>query len=240
MPGATGETEFDDVWVVIPVYNEDQVLASTLEDVADTFPHVCVVDDASTDSSAAIAAGFAGRGVRLVRHPFNLGQGAALQTGVDYVLRDPLMKRLVTFDADGQHRVSDAAAMVRRLGSDPDGSGRDIDVVLGSRFFGRDKGSMSGIKRLVLKMAVAYTNVSVGTKLTDTHNGLRAMNRQVAASLRIRQNGMAHATEILEQVVASKAHYVEHGVEITYSPYSKSKGQSLLNSVNILVDLLLR
>ena len=99
---------------------------------------------------------------------------------------------------------------------------------------------MGGLKRLVLRLAVAYTNLSVGTKLTDTHNGLRAMNRWAAAGLRINQNGMAHTTQILEQVVAMKARYKEHPAVINYSPYAKAKGQSLFNSVNILVDLLLR
>jgi glycosyltransferase involved in cell wall biosynthesis len=195
-----------------------------------------VVDDASTDGSPGIAHRLADLGVRLVRHPYNLGQGAALQTGLDYVMRDPLMGRVVTFDADGQHRVEDAAAMVRLLGSGDDGA---PDVVLGSRFVG-GRGQMGRVKRLVLKLAVAYTNFSVGTKLTDTHNGLRAMTRRAAQQISLTQNGMAHATEFLEQMMAAKLTYVEHGVEITYSEYAKKKGQSLLNSVNILVDLLVR
>jgi len=231
--------EFDDTWVVMPVYNEAPVLEVTLEELTSTFGHVCVVDDASTDASSAIAQAFTPRGVRLLNHPFNLGQGAALQTGIAYVLQDPLMQRLVTFDADGQHRVKDAAAMARRVTPDRATEQPNLDVALASRFLD-GKAQMGGLKRLVLRLAVAYTNLSVGTKLTDTHNGLRAMNRWAAASLHINQNGMAHATEILEQVVAMKAIYAEHPAVITYSPYAKAKGQSLLNSVNILVDLLLR
>ena len=232
------ESEFDDTWVVIPVFNEAPVLETTLRELTSLFPHVCVVDDASSDNSSTIAQTFTGQGVRLLNHPFNLGQGAALQTGIAYVLQDPLMKRLVTFDADGQHRVQDAAAIARRV--DPvHNTGPGLDVVLASRFID-GAGQMGGLKRLVLRLAVAYTNLSVRTKLTDTHNGLRAMNHWAASRLRISQNGMAHATEILEQVVAMKARYAEHPVIINYSPYAKAKGQSLLNSVNILVDLLLR
>ncbi|MDR1825409.1 MAG: glycosyltransferase family 2 protein [Bifidobacteriaceae bacterium] len=228
------QARFDDVWVVIPVYNEAPVLAAVLDDVTGTFGHVCVVDDCSTDGSDAIARGLSGRGVRVLRHPINLGQGAALQTGLEYVLADPLMGRVVTFDADGQHHVPDAAAMAERVGTG------ELDVVLGSRFLGGAKGAMGGAKRLVLKAAVAYTNLSVGMKLTDTHNGLRAMNRQAAQALHLTQNGMAHATEILEQIKRAGLRYGEHKVEISYSPYAKAKGQSLLNSVNILVDLMLR
>ncbi|MDR2372695.1 MAG: glycosyltransferase family 2 protein [Bifidobacteriaceae bacterium] len=224
--------EFDDLWVVVPAYNEARVLDHVLTALTAQFPHVCVVDDASQDATAAIAAGFFDQGARLVRHPINLGQGAALQTGFDYALSDPLMARLVTFDADGQHLVSDAVRLARRLG---DG----FDVVLGSRFLGSAP-QMGRLKRLVLKLAVAHTNFSTGVKLTDTHNGLRALSRKGVAAMNLSQSGMAHATEIVERVRTAGLSHTEEAVEIRYSDYSRSKGQSLLNSVNILVDLLVR
>ncbi|MDR1635371.1 MAG: glycosyltransferase family 2 protein [Bifidobacteriaceae bacterium] len=224
--------EFDDLWVVVPVYNEAPVLERTLAELTACFPHVCVVDDASTDHSGLIAQALFDQGVRLVSQPINLGQGAALQTGFEYVLGDPEMARVVTFDADGQHSVSDAVRLARDLGG-------GFDVVLGSRMLGRAP-QMGRLKRLVLRVAVAYTNLTVGLKLTDTHNGLRAMNRSAVAAMRLTQPGMAHATEILERIKAAKLRHTEVGVEIHYSDYSRSKGQSLLNSVNILVDLLVR
>jgi glycosyltransferase involved in cell wall biosynthesis len=248
---AVPRAQFDDLWAVVPVYNEARVLAGVLDELTDVFPHVCVVDDASTDGSGQIAEGFADRGVRLVTHPVNLGQGAALQTGFDYVLGDPLMRRVVTFDADGQHSAHDAVRLARRLA---DG----FDVVLGSRFLSGGHGggdrrhaageaprpggtvAIGGLKRLVLRLAVAYTNFSVGLRLTDTHNGLRAMNRKAVTAMNLTQEGMAHATEILERISRGRLSHTEEGVEIRYSEYSKSKGQSLLNSVNILVDLLVR
>jgi glycosyltransferase involved in cell wall biosynthesis len=232
--------EFDDLWVIVPVYNEARVLGSVLESVTAAFGHVCVVDDASTDGSGAIAAAFADRGVRLVTHPVNLGQGAALQTGFDYTLTDPLMRRVVTFDADGQHLVDDAARLARRLAA-------GFDVVLGSRFLrpadggeGWSPPAMGWAKRLVLRLAVAYTNFSVRLKLTDTHNGLRAMSRRAVEAMNLTQEGMAHATEILERISRAGLEHTEEAVRIHYSEYSRSKGQSLLNSINILVDLLVR
>ena len=95
----------DDTWVVIPLYNEDQVIADVVKDVREVFPQVVCVDDGSRDRSADLAEA---AGARVVRHPVNLGQGAALQTGFDYALSDPAMRYVVTFDADGQHQVSDA------------------------------------------------------------------------------------------------------------------------------------
>ncbi|MDR2381336.1 MAG: glycosyltransferase family 2 protein [Bifidobacteriaceae bacterium] len=225
--------EFEDLWVIVPVFNEAPVLAAVIAELTAVFPYICVVDDCSTDGSAQIAAGFANCGVRLVAHPVNLGQGAALQTGFDYTLGDPLMQRVVTFDADGQHSVDDAVRLARRLGA-------GCDVVLGSRFRGAPPVSMSWAKRLVLRLAVAYTNFSVRLKLTDTHNGLRAMNRRAVEAMNLTQEGMAHATEILERIRRAGLRYTEEPVEIRYSEYSKAKGQSLLNSINILVDLLVK
>lgn len=217
-------------WIVIPLYNEAPVIGSVVEDLLGVFPNIVCVDDGSTDSSAAAART---AGAVVVQHPVNLGQGAALQTGFEYAMQDPRMTSVVTFDADGQHRVSDAAAMVRRLESG------EADVVLGSRFLdGRTK--IGRIKRLVLRTAALQTRFSTGMALTDAHNGLRAFNRNVVANLHLTQNRMAHASELIQVISALQPRWTEHPVEIIYTDYSKAKGQSLLNSVNILADLLFR
>lgn len=206
------------------------MIGAVIGELLGTFPHVVCVDDGSTDSSAAAARA---AGAVVVQHPVNLGQGAALQTGFEYALQDPEMSAVVTFDADGQHRVSDALAMVRRLESG------EADVVLGSRFLdGRTK--IGPIKRLVLRTAALQTRLSTGLALTDAHNGLRAFNRNVVMNLHLTQNRMAHASELVQVIVALKPRWTEHPVEIIYTDYSKAKGQSLLNSVNILADLLFR
>ncbi len=220
----------DDTWVVIPVYNEAEVVATVVEAVRQAFPHVVCVDDASTDASAEAAAR---AGATVVRHPVNLGQGAALQTGLRYALTDPSMRYAVTFDADGQHRVVDAAAMVARLRAG------EADVVIGSRFLD-SRTRMSPVKRAVLRAGVAYSNATTGVRMTDAHNGLRAMTREVAGGLRITQNRMAHASEIVEQIGARGWRWAEHPVEILYTHYSRRKGQSVWNSVNILTDLFFR
>lgn len=217
-------------WIVIPLFNEAPIIGSVIKDLLEVFPHIVCVDDGSTDSSAEAARA---AGAVVVQHPVNLGQGAALQTGFEYALQDPQMSSVVTFDADGQHRVPDAAAMVRRLESG------EADVVLGSRFLdGRTK--IGRIKRLVLRTAALQTRFSTGMPLTDAHNGLRAFNRSVVANLHLTQNRMAHASELIQIVSALKPRWTEHPVEIVYTDYSKAKGQSLLNSVNILADLILR
>jgi glycosyltransferase involved in cell wall biosynthesis len=225
-----------DAWVVIPVFNEAEVLEATLAEVTAVFPLVACVDDASTDASPDVIGRFPG--VRLVRHPINLGQGAALQTGIRYVLQDPGARRIATFDADGQHRAADALALLELLGR-PAPDGRPIEVALGTRFPAA-RGSIGRLRRAVLAAATAYTRASVGLRVTDTHNGLRAFTRRVAEGLSIRQNGMAHASEILEQIARGGYAWVEHPVDIAYSSYSRGKGQPALNAVNIVTDLMWR
>jgi polyprenyl-phospho-N-acetylgalactosaminyl synthase len=219
-----------DTWVVVPLYNEAEVIGDVVKDVRAAFPQVVCVDDGSRDDSADVAEG---AGAVVVRHPVNLGQGAALQTGLEYARIDPGMRFVVTFDADGQHRVEDAVAMVGRLRAG------EADVVFGSRFL--DGRTAPGrLRKVVLKSAAAYTNFTTGVHLTDAHNGLRAFNRAVAERLDLRQNRMAHASEIVSQVGRAGFHYVEHPVHILYTDYSRSKGQSLLNSVNILAEMLFK
>nr|WP_238985752.1 glycosyltransferase family 2 protein [Kineococcus radiotolerans] len=220
---------FPATWVVVPLYCEASVIGDVVRGLRERFSHVVCVDDGSTDASARAAQD---AGAVVVRHAVNLGQGAALQTGVAYALRDPLTRSVVTFDADGQHRVEDAAAMVRRLHAE------GLDVVFGSRFLDR-RTELDRLRRLVLRAAVVYTNRTTGMRLTDAHNGLRVLSREGAATLRIRHNRMAHASEIVHQVGRSGLRWAEHPVHVLYTDYSRSKGQSLLNSVNILVETLL-
>lgn len=224
-----------DTWLVIPLYNEATVVGEVVTDAARTFANIVCVDDGSSDSSASVAEA---AGAFVVRHPVNLGQGASLQTGFEYALQDPGMRFVVTFDADGQHQVSDVVAMLARA------ERGDVEVVFGSRFLD-ERTKPSPAKRLVLGMAVWYTNLTTRTRLTDAHNGLRVVARPVVERLEITQNRMAHASELVAQIGAMQidgrpVRYTEEPVHILYTEYAKEKGQSLWNSINILVDLILR
>jgi glycosyltransferase involved in cell wall biosynthesis len=216
--------------VVIPVHNEATVVADVVRSVRKHYPTVVCVDDASTDGSAdEVLAG----GALLVRHPFNLGQGAALRTGLEYGLVETSSRYFVTFDADGQHDVDDIAQMIDILDRE------QAQIVFGSRFL--DTRTQLGLaKHAVLRLAVKYTRMSTGLALTDTHNGLRCFTREVAAALDITMNGMAHASELVTIVANKGFRYAEVPVHIRYTDYSRSKGQSLMNSVNILFDIFFR
>jgi glycosyltransferase involved in cell wall biosynthesis len=217
------------VFVVIAAYNEAKVIARVVSEVAGAGYRVAVVDDGSADDTAerALAAGAA-----VLRHPFNLGQGAALQTGIDYALAQAA-DVVVTFDADGQHRCGDISRLVATL------TQQQVDFVLGSRFLGRSP-NLPPLRRLLLKAATVFTRLTTGLALTDTHNGLRAMTRRGAAAIRLRQNRMAHASELLSQIGESGLAYVEQPVTIEYTAYSLAKGQSMRDAVFILLDLFAR
>lgn len=220
----------DDVWLIVPLYNEGAVIFDVVAAARETFPNIVCINDGSTDDSAARARD---AGAVVVTHPINLGQGAALQTGLEYARSRPGAEYFVTFDSDGQHRTEDAAEMVDVLRQG------DVDVVLGSRFL--DSRTRPGlIKRLVLRAAVVFSNMTTGVRLTDAHNGLRALNLVAAGQIKLRQNRMAHASEFVEQVGRTHLRWVEHPVHIVYSDYSRAKGQSVLNSVNILTELMYR
>lgn len=218
-----------DTWVIIPLYNEATVISGVIADLLAVFPNVVCVDDGSRDGSGAIARE---SGARIVTHPINLGQGAALQTGFDFAIERGA-RYVVTFDADGQHRAEDAAAMVDRARAE------DVAIVFGSRFL--DERTQPGfLKKVVLKTAVAVTNWTTKTRLTDAHNGLRVIREDALRKIRLKQDRMAHGTEIIAQLGKTDLPYVEQPVEVLYTEYSKAKGQSLLNSINILIDLVIR
>lgn len=216
-----------DACVVIPMFNESDVIADVIRAVRTRFEHVVCVDDGSRDDSGMLARL---AGAHVVRHPTNLGQGASLATGIRYAVDSLGAEYVVTFDADGQHDVDDAVAMVDLARA------QGLQAVLGSRFLtGEDDVPTS--RRLVLKAAAGFTRATTGLQVTDAHNGLRVFRRDAAQQLRLRLHGMSHASEILSQIGRSGWSYAEHPVTIRYTDYSRAKGQRSYNALNIAFDL---
>ena len=218
-----------EVCVVIAAYNEAAAIARVVSEVKRAGYSAVVVDDGSTDATADIARA---AGAAVVKHPLNLGQGAALQTGIEYALAGDA-EIIVTFDADGQHRVSDISRLTDALAR------AGADFALGSRFLGQAP-NLPPLRRLLLKAATAFTRLATGLLLTDTHNGLRAMTRRGAAAIQLRQNRMAHASEFLAQIASSGLPYVERPCTVEYTPYALAKGQRMRDAVLILIDLFAR
>jgi glycosyltransferase involved in cell wall biosynthesis len=219
----------DNVWVVMAAYNEGTVIAGVVAGVRHAGYPLVVVDDGSADDTARIAAE---AGAIVVRHPINLGQGAGLQTAIEFAVQEGA-GYIVTFDADGQHRVEDIPTLIAAL------KAHNADFALGSRFLGQTL-NLPASRRVLLKAATWFTRITTGLMVTDTHNGLRAMTRRGAGAIRLKQNRMAHASEILHQVAESGLTYVESPVTIEYSAYSLGKGQSMADALMIIIDLFAR
>lgn len=217
------------VMVIVPAFNEQEPLQHVVKELAGAGYGVIVVDDGS---QPALLPSLAAEKIYYLRHPINLGQGAALQTGLEYALEQGA-DFIATFDADGQHNVADIARLLQPLYQ------RECDITLGSRFLEGASHNMSRARKLMLSAARFVNFLFTGLYLSDAHNGIRAMTADAARQLRIKENRMAHATELLEQIRRKKLRWKELPVSIVYTDYSKQKGQSGWNSFQIFFDLLL-
>ena len=216
-------------YVVLRAYNEGDVIRGVVDQLTEVFPNVIVVDDGSTDSTPSLLRELP---VRVVTHLVNLGGGAAMQTGLTFALALGA-EYIVTFDADGQHRIEDALLELREIGKG------NCDVVYGSRFLGEDAVGMPWARRIVLKAGACFSNLTTRTTLTDAHNGLRTFNRRAASVVDLAQSGMAYASELVGQLARHRMVIREVPVRVIYTEYSLRKGQSSMNFVNILIDLFL-
>jgi glycosyltransferase involved in cell wall biosynthesis len=209
------------VLVIVPAFNEGKAVKTTVEHLLAAGYRVVVVDDGSSGDTAE------------VRHAVNLGQGAALETGMIYALRAGT-DIAVHFDADGQHDC----AQIERLTA-PIVEGK-ADVVFGSRFLRKeDRAQVPWWKRILLRGGILISWAMTGMLLSDTHNGFRAMSRRALERVHLQENGFAHATEIMQRVREAGMRYSEVPITITYSEYSEKKGQRLSGSLSILFDLIM-
>src|ERR1700752_4693922 len=205
-------SETRNVWIIVPAFNEAGVIGDVISDLRSVFAHVVCVDDGSRDGTGDIALR---AGAHLVRHPVNLGQGAAIQTGVEYARRQPGAQVFATFDGDGQHRVKDILTMIDRLGAG------DVDIVIGTRF-GHGVSRPPLLKRVVLQTAARLSPRGRRLGLTDTNNGLRVFNKTGADGLNLTMNGISHAKEFVMLIAENRWRVAELPVEVLYTEYSKS------------------
>lgn len=222
MPAVPGR-----VFIVVPAYNEGQRLLRVLDDLARTPHAVVVVDDGSRDDTFEVARG---RGVYALRHTINRGQGAALQTGISFALREGA-DFIVTFDADGQHLASELDQLLA-----PVAAGQ-CDVALGNRFLSGTS-NVPAMRKVVLHLARLFTFLTTGIRVGDCHNGYRVLSRGAASAIYLKQDRMAHASEIYDQILRAKLRFLEVPVTIRYSDETLAKGQRLSNSLSVLFQYL--
>jgi len=224
LPPAVRQATF----VIVPAYNEAACIESVLRELLAVYPNTIVVDDGSTDDTYGVARNLTRHALR---HMINRGQGAALQTGIDYALRQGAAY-IVTFDADGQHRVEDIAALLAPIVAG------ECDITLGSRFLG-EAIAIPLSRRILLRLAVWFTRLVSRVPLTDAHNGLRAFSRRAAERIQISMDRMAHASEMVDSIRKSELPFREVPVQIRYTPYSLAKGQTLRDALRVVSHYLL-
>jgi polyprenyl-phospho-N-acetylgalactosaminyl synthase len=230
--------------VLMPAYNASALLAATLDEVRALAPGfggvtVFLVDDGSEPplAPADLPAPTSAFRVVLARHAVNLGQGAALETARQLALREPAYAAYVTMDADGQHRAEDLPALVAAIEG-------GADVAFGDRFGGDS--NVPRARRALLLAARGFEAALTGLRLSDAHNGFRALSHRAALAVHLRQNRMAHATEIKQQIARAsrrgraRLSVVEVPVSVRYTRERLAEGQRSLGAVSILRDLVHR
>ncbi len=217
------------IFVIVPVFNEAAVLEQTLAGLVAQKHNIILVDDGSTDDIDVIAKKYP---VFFLKHLVNIGQGAALQTGMaaaKFLDADIV----VHFDADGQHDAMEIHKLTEPLLQN------HCDIVFGSRFLRNDNSQFIPVVKKIILQTARYMNwIFYGILLSDAHNGFRALNRKALEQIVFTQNRMGHASEILSLVKKNKLRYQEIPVTIHYSDYSRKKGQTIFNSINIFFDLI--
>lgn len=219
------------IYIVIPAFNEEKVIGSTIHALQNEgYSNILVVDDGSVDATAKIAQE---AGAEVISHIINRGQGAALQTGIEYARETYDPDVIVTFDADGQHRPEDIPVLVRPVIEE------GFDIVLGSRFLNKET-EVPYLRKLILKSGIIFTRFISNIKLTDTHNGLRALGRKSIDSIQITHRGMEHASDIIDEISRKNLKHTEVPVQIVYSEYSRQKGQKNFGFIKMGIKIIIK
>ncbi|MEV0808717.1 glycosyltransferase family 2 protein [Micromonospora sp. NPDC050200] len=196
------------VLIIIPALNESGSIADVVGEVRGELPgvDVLVVDDGSTDRTAAVAAA---AGARVAKLPYNLGVGGAMRLGYRYA-RDNDYDVAIQIDADGQHDPRYVPKLVDLLD--------ETDLVIGARFAGEGDYSVRGPRRWAMVMLSAVLSKVAKTKLTDTTSGFRAANRRV-----IEMFAGWYPAEYLGDTVETLVHTARRGYQIRQVPVAMRK-----------------
>lgn len=213
--------------VIIPAYNEEKFLTSVLQRVrSEGFSHIVVVNDGSKDKTEKIAQHF---GATVLSHVLNRGAGAATRTGIDWGLCHDF-KFFLTLDADDQHDPTDFFRFLEAL--------KDHDFVLGSRFL--QKNNFPVLKLLANKMANFLTGFFFHVWVSDSQSGIRGFSRKVAEQVHGLSDGFEFCSDFLREVQENGFSIFEVPVSVSYSPYSKGKGQNFSHGLKTGLKIFLR
>jgi|TARA_B110000483_G_C18025239_1_gene476563 glycosyltransferase involved in cell wall biosynthesis len=218
---------FDNIYILIPVYNEEKKIESVITELSSLFKNIVAINDGSTDSTQDILESL---NVITLKHSINLGQGAAISTGFKYIQQLKNADAIVTFDADGQHSVEDAKTFAEEILLCKE------EIIFGTRFK-QSRSNIPLIKKIVLSIVVIFTNKLSKINLSDAHNGLKALKKTCLKKIDINIDGFGFESQIIHQVSKKGIRYKEMPTNTIYTSYSQNKGQKLSNGLIILEDL---
>jgi len=192
--------------VGIPAYNEEKNIATIITRLKDITDKIIVCNDGSSDLTSKIAEEM---GATVLNHEKNLGYGAAIRS-IFFKAKDLDCDVLVTFDADGQHRIEDIEKVVKPI------SNGESDIVIGSRFLDDSEKEVPNYRKVGIKVITKITNTTIKKQLTDSQSGFRAYSKKVLNNLSPSELGMGISTEILIKASAKNFRISEVPIKISY------------------------
>jgi glycosyltransferase involved in cell wall biosynthesis len=193
------------ITIGLPAYNEEKNIASVITKLKKITDSIIVCDDGSSDMTSEISKNL---GAIVISHKKNMGYGAALRTIFQKSVELD-SDILVTFDADGQHRIEDINKILQPL------ENNEADVVIGSRFLD-NKSKVPNYRKIGIKVITQVTNASLKKKLTDSQSGFRAYNKQALAQISPSEMGMGISTEILIKASSKGLRIAEIPITVLY------------------------
>ena len=210
----------------IPAYNEEKNIASILLRLKNISEYIIVCDDGSSDLTSEIAEKL---GAIVVKHKKNLGYGAAIKT-IFLKAQEINADALVTFDADGQHRIEDIDKILVPI------KNNKADIVIGSRFL-NDEQKISKYRKIGIKTITELTNITSGTKITDSQSGFRGYNRKTLENIKLTESGMGISTEILIKAKKSNFKIIEVPIIVSYEGET-STHNSIIHGSSVIISTL--
>jgi len=190
----------------IPAFNEEKNIASIILKLQKITENIIVCDDGSQDMTSEIAKKC---GTELIKHNKNLGYGAAIRS-IFLKAREMDIDALVTFDADGQHRIEDIKKVVKPI------EDKIADIVIGSRFL-KNGSKIPKYRKIGIKTITGLTNVVTGMKISDSQSGFRAYNKKTLENINPSDFGMGISTEILIKAKKMNCRIIEIPIVVLYN-----------------------
>ena len=209
----------------LPAFNEGKNIASIITQLKKKYALIIVCDDGSSDLTAAIAEEM---GAIVIKHNKNLGYGAAIRS-LFLKAQELDCDILVTFDSDGQHKISDIESVIQPI------ENKQANIVIGSRFLGNIEGNVPSYRKLGIKAITNLVNSNTGNKITDSQSGFRGYDKKTLEKIIPSESGMGVSTEILIKANKHEFKIIEVPITILYEKEITSK-QTLSHGTSVILS----